>query len=259
MEGLVVTTLAFLVSELGLRLNDFVVTWFNQVIVTAIIDALINKVKRCMVEAMPKKRPYDQFCPIARALDIVGDRWSMLIVRELFLGPTRYGELLAALETVSTDVLAKRLRELESTEVIERLDDGAYQLAPDGRDLAPVLLALGRWGSPRLEPPTPDDLTAARTLQMLVITSTGIDFGVEQTIDVRAEEPTFAVTTGSDGLVAHRGPSAEPDATITTDPMTLWSVSFGQLAWSDAVTSGALQVDGDDAAAQLLFAGRRSS
>ena len=73
---------------------------------------------------MPKKRPYDQFCPIARALDRVGDRWSMLIVRELFLGPTRYGELLDALEKISTDVLATRLRELESIDVVERRADG---------------------------------------------------------------------------------------------------------------------------------------
>ena len=87
------------------------------------------------VDDMPKKRPYDQYCPIACALDVVGDRWSMLIVRELFLGPTRYGELLDALETISTDVLAKPLRELESNDVLRRQNDGSYELTAEGRNL----------------------------------------------------------------------------------------------------------------------------
>ena len=93
---------------------------------------------------MPKKRPYGQYCPIAQTLDVVGDRWSILIVRELFLGPTRYGELAEALRPISTDVLAKRLRELESTGIIDRSDDGSYVLTAHGTDLAPVLKALGQ-------------------------------------------------------------------------------------------------------------------
>ena len=210
--------------------------------------------------AMPKKRPYDQFCPIARALDRVGDRWSMLIVRELFLGPTRYGELLDALEKISTDVLAKRLRELESIDVVERRADGRYDLTAHGRSLAPVLQALGRWGRPLLGPSVdPHEPTAARALQMLVISSAGLDLGTARTVEVHAGDLVFALTSAVDGLIAHRGPAAEPDAVVTTDGATLWDVGFGQISWSDAVASGAMHVDGDPVAAEQVLAGRHSA
>ena len=206
---------------------------------------------------MPKKRPYDQHCPIARALDLVGDRWSLLIVRELFLGAARYGELLAALETISTDVLAKRLRELAATGLVEPQDDGRYALTAHGRSLAPVLQALGQWGRPLLAPPDgEDELTAARALLMLVIPSAGIDLGTEQTTELRVGDQVFTVTSSSDGLIARRGPAADADAVVTTDGLTLWAIGFDQLSWADAVASGALSVDGNPAAAEQLLAGR---
>lgn len=205
---------------------------------------------------MPKKRPYDQSCPIAKSLDVVGDRWSMLIIRELFLGPTRYGELLDALESISTDVLAKRLRELESAQLIQSNDDGRYELTPHGRSLAPVLQSLGRWGRPFLAPPPVDDqLTATRALQMLVIPASGTDLGSEQTTELHVGELVFAVTSGSDGLIVRRGPATDPDAVVTTDGLTLWSIGFDRLGWDNAVASGALQIKGDaDAAKQLVAA-----
>ena len=206
---------------------------------------------------MPKKRPYDQHCPIARSLDVVGDRWSLLIVRELFLGPTRYGELLAALETISTDVLAQRLRELAATGIVEPQDDGRYALTTHGRSLAPVLQALGQWGRPLLAPPDgEDELTAARALLMLVIPSAGIDLGTEQTTELRVGDQVFTVTSTSDGLIARRGPTAAADAVVTTDGLTLWAIAFDQLTWTDAVASSALSIDGNPAAAEQLFAGR---
>lgn len=202
---------------------------------------------------MPKKRPYDQTCPIAQALDSVGDRWSILIIRELFLGPTRYGELLGALESISTDVLAKRLRELEAVDVIVAMNDGRYELTSRGRGLAPVLHALGHWGTPLLTPPdSADVLTATRALQMLVIPATGLDLGPEQTTEIRIEDQRFAVTAGPDGLTALRGPAAAADATVTTDSLTLWALGSGQLTWADAVDSGSVSVDGDTAAAEKL-------
>ncbi len=209
---------------------------------------------------MPKKRPYDQFCPIARALDTVGDRWSMLIVRELFLGPTRYGEFLDALTPISTDVLAKRLRELESTGVVERHDDGSYDLTAHGRGLEPVLKALGQWGLQLLD--SPDDVlerTASRALQMLVISSAGLDLGTEQTIEVHADELVYAVTSGANGLTARRGPAKEADAVVTTDGETLWTVGLGDSSWADTVASGAIQIDGNPAAAEQLIAGPRAA
>ena len=209
---------------------------------------------------MPKKRPYEQFCPIAQTLDVVGDRWSLLIVRELFLGPARYGELVQALKPISTDVLAKRLRELEASTIIDRTDDGSYVLTDDGFGLAPVLQALGRWGRPRLGVPTaPGERDAATALQMLVIASIGSDLGATRTIEVQADGSVCTLTSGPQGLTARRGASpdadADADVVVTTDGATLWAVGLAHMTAADAVAAGVMHVEGDVATLERLFTG----
>jgi DNA-binding HxlR family transcriptional regulator len=90
-------------------------------------------------------RSYDQYCSVAQALDVVGERWSLLVVRELLEGPKRYVELQEGLVTISTDVLATRLRDLEQAGVVTHRGK-VYQLTARGRDLEPVISALARWG-----------------------------------------------------------------------------------------------------------------
>src|SRR3954471_12257937 len=93
------------------------------------------------------RRSYNQFCGLARALDIVGERWTMLVVRNLLLGPQRYSELMRGLPGITTNLLAKRLREMEDLGLIERVPDAeAYRLTPRGAALEPAVHALGRWG-----------------------------------------------------------------------------------------------------------------
>ena len=105
-------------------------------------------------------RTYGDRCGVARALDVVGERWALLIVRELLLGPKRFTDLRAGLPNLSPDVLAQRLRELEASEVVRRrtlappAGSRVYELADRGRKLEPVVLALGRWGSAAPFPPT---------------------------------------------------------------------------------------------------------
>jgi DNA-binding HxlR family transcriptional regulator len=107
-------------------------------------------------------RSYSQYCPIAHALDLVGERWSLLIVRELHHDPLRYTDLLTQLPHVSTNVLAARLRELEGGGVVARrrlpppAASTVYELTELGRGLAPVLAALAQWGARSLGPPSPD-------------------------------------------------------------------------------------------------------
>src|SRR5438270_761546 len=111
----------------------------------------------------PSRRTYGDSCGIARALDTVGERWALLIARELLLGPKRFTDLRAGLPRVGPDMLAARLRELEDAGVVRRATLPApaasrvYELTHWGAELAPVLLALGRWGSraplPQLPPP----------------------------------------------------------------------------------------------------------
>ncbi len=101
-----------------------------------------------------KRRTYRQFCGLAKALDVVGERWSLLLVRNLMLGPQRYGELLVGLPGVTTNLLAKRLRELKDAGVVEAYTSeeggGGYALTERGRALNPAIQALGAWGAPLL-------------------------------------------------------------------------------------------------------------
>jgi len=109
------------------------------------------------------RRSYDQYCGLARALDVLGERWTLLIVRNLLLGPQRYSELLRGLPGITTNLLAKRLQEMEAEGLIERTGGAggdavsAYRLTPVGQSLEPAIHALGRWGWQRMGKPTGRD------------------------------------------------------------------------------------------------------
>src|SRR5882724_4734738 len=109
-------------------------------------------------------KTYGEFCSVARSLDVVGDRWALLVVRELLLGPRRFTDLIDGLPGVGTNVLSTRLRDLEAEGIIERTRVPSptpavlYELTDEGRDLKPVLDALGRWGARRLARVGADDV-----------------------------------------------------------------------------------------------------
>src|SRR6478735_2738073 len=113
--------------------------------------------------AASERRSYHQYCGGARALDVVGERWTLLIVRNLLLGPRRYSDLLAELPGITTNLLAKRLRELCAAGVVERrrtstpLRAEVYALTPEGAALEPVIMELGRWGGRFLDRPRASD------------------------------------------------------------------------------------------------------
>lgn len=94
---------------------------------------------------MAGKQKYNQICPIASALDVLGSRWALLVIRELALGPRRFGDIHAGLETASTDMVTNRLRELEATGLVERTEDRRYQLTPAGFALGPMLRSMVVW------------------------------------------------------------------------------------------------------------------
>src|SRR5919199_588790 len=120
---------------------------------------------------MPTSRSYRDSCAIARALDVVGERWALLVVRELLLAPQRFSELRQALPHISSNLLADRLRELEQRGVVQRLapTEGprAYELTEWGRKLEPILLALSDWGLDAPQPPPPSALSATSVLIFL--------------------------------------------------------------------------------------------
>ena len=170
-------------------------------------------------------RTYNDRCGIARALDAVGDRWALLVVRELLLGPKRFTDLRAGLAKVSPDVLAQRLRELESAGVLRRdtlpppAASQVYELTPRGRELKTVILELGRWGSK--EPPNDGPLGPDAAVIALMTMFHG---DLEGMFELRLDGHAFALHAEDGRLDAKRGPATDPVAVIEGAPGMLASV-----------------------------------
>ncbi|MEU9154174.1 winged helix-turn-helix transcriptional regulator [Streptomyces sp. NPDC048417] len=205
---------------------------------------------------MSPRRSYDQYCSAARALDVVGDRWTLLIVRELLAGPRRYTDLHADLPGVSTDVLASRLKDMERDGVTtrRRLPPPAaayvYELTARGRELLPVLQALGRWGEPELGERRPTDAVRAHWFALPLLRA----LDGEGLVEVRLGEGDFHLYAGAtDGPVYGDGPAPrEPDARLVLDVGTCTALARGELGLADAIRAGRVTVTGDGALAKGL-------
>ncbi|MGP4092471.1 winged helix-turn-helix transcriptional regulator [Streptomyces sp. KR55] len=205
---------------------------------------------------MSPRRSYDQYCSAARALDVVGDRWTLLIVRELLAGPRRYTDLHADLPGVSTDVLASRLKDMERDGLSTRRrlpPPGAayvYELTGRGRELLPVLQALGAWGQAELGERRPTDAVRAHWFALPLLRA----LDGEGLVEVRLEEGDFHVYAGAvDGPVYGDGPApAEPDVRLVLDTDTCTAVARGELSVADAVRDGRITVTGDGTLAKAL-------
>ncbi|MFJ8544981.1 winged helix-turn-helix transcriptional regulator [Streptomyces sp. NPDC093586] len=209
---------------------------------------------------MSPRRSYDQYCSAARALDAVGDRWTLLIVRELLAGPRRYTDLHADLPGVSTDVLASRLKDMEREGLTTRRrlpPPGAayvYELTGRGRALLPVLEALGAWGAGELGERRPTDAVRAHWFALPLLRALRAAGAAEGVVEVRLEEGDFHLFAGAeDGPVYGDGPApGEPDARLVLDAGTCAALSRGELDLRDAVRDGRVEVTGDGTAAKAL-------
>ncbi|MFE5487013.1 winged helix-turn-helix transcriptional regulator [Streptomyces sp. NPDC056527] len=202
---------------------------------------------------MPRRRSYDQYCAAARALDAVGDRWTLLIVRELLAGPRRYTDLHADLPGVSTDMLAGRLKDMEGAELVtrRRLPPPAsayvYELTRRGRELLPVLRALAEWGAPALEEPRPTDAVRAHWFAIPLLSS--LEGAVTGVVHVTLDEGEFHVRLGGDGQPPEYGdgpPAHAADVRLRTDSATLRALASGESTLGQAVRDGRIEVEGDD-------------
>ena len=205
---------------------------------------------------MSRRRSYDQYCSAARALDLVGDRWTLLIVRELLSGPRRYTDLHADLPGVSTDVLASRLKDMERDGLGTRRrlpPPGAsyvYELTPRGRELLPVLQALSVWGQGELGERRPTDALRAHWFALPLLRS----LEGEGIVEVRLEEGDFHLYVGAeDGPLYGDGPApGEPDARLVLDAGTGAALARGELSLADAVRQGRVAVTGEGTLAKAL-------
>ncbi|WP_190081018.1 winged helix-turn-helix transcriptional regulator [Streptomyces longisporoflavus] len=214
-----------------------------------------------MPPAPRSRRSYDQYCAAARALDAVGDRWTLLIVRELLAGPRRYTDLHADLPGVSTDVLASRLKDMEREGLTtrRRLPPPSaayvYELTDRGRELLPVLRALADWGAPALEERGPTDAVRAHWFALPLLRGL-TELGAEGVVGVRLDEGEFHVRVGGDGVSYGDGPAPEtPDALLVLDAEACVAVGRGVLTVAEGVRAGRIEVSGEGVLAKALRAG----
>ncbi|MEW1688034.1 winged helix-turn-helix transcriptional regulator [Streptomyces sp. NPDC091265] len=202
-----------------------------------------------------RRRSYDQFCAGARALDAVGDRWTLLIVRELLAGPRRYTDLHADLPGVSTDVLASRLRDMEQGGLVTRrrlpppAAASVYELTERGHGLLPVLAALAEWGAPALAERRPTDAVRAHWFALPLLRALdGLGGPAGGVLDVRLDEGEFHVRTGvrtSGSAVYGDGPAARADARIVLDAEVCLALGSGESTFAEAVREGLIEVSGE--------------
>lgn len=200
-------------------------------------------------------RSYDDPCGIARALDRVGERWALLVVRELILGPKRFTDLRAGLPNASPNVLAQRLRELEECGAIQRrhlpppANATVYELTPWGLELEPVILALGRWGSRATPVPSGDLSVDALILALETTFAPALAEGFRARIELRLGADVFCFTVAKKALAVARGPCEDRDALIQTDAVSLRQLTFGRRDLGRARRTGDVSVEGDEAIA----------
>ncbi|MDX3501605.1 winged helix-turn-helix transcriptional regulator [Streptomyces sp. ATCC51928] len=215
-----------------------------------------------------RRRSYDQFDATARALDSVGDRWTLLIVRELLGGPRRYTDLHADLPGVSTDVLASRLKDMEQGGLALRRKlpppsaASVYELTERGHGLRPVLAALAAWGAPALAERRPTDAVRAHWFALPLLGAlTGLT--QEGVLEVRLDEGEFhlhvgggagAVLPGAEayGPVYGYGPADRPDARIVLDAGVCLDLARGGAGLAEAVKDGRVEVSGESPLAAEL-------
>jgi DNA-binding HxlR family transcriptional regulator len=205
-------------------------------------------------------RTYNDLCGIARALDVIGERWALLVVRELVLGPKRFTDLRAGLPGVGPDMLSARLRDLEETGVVTQrklappAGSQVYELTERGQALEPVLLELGRWGS--VEPPRSESAGLGVDSAVLSLPSL---FDPERAGDLEAsfglhlDGQDFEVRIAAGTVGTDRGEAGYPRASIATDPGTFAGLLWQGLDLAEAERGEAVTVEGDRRAAKRFL------
>jgi DNA-binding HxlR family transcriptional regulator/putative sterol carrier protein len=193
---------------------------------------------------------------MARGLDVIGDRWTLLIVRDLLLGPKRYTDLLSGLPGIGTNLLATRLQEMEAAGLLERArlpppaGSAVYRLTETGAALEPTLAAIGRWGSRFLGAPLPSDTLVPRPY-LIAIRHTfrpGLAVGLTETYELRVGDNVFEVRVDDGTCTTREGPARDPDAVIELDVQTLNALLIEGLSPQDAIASGRVGLTGDPSA-----------
>ncbi len=204
---------------------------------------------------MLTKRSYDDGCACAHALDLVGERWALLVIRELLLGPKRFTDLRTGLPGISPNVLTQRLQELEEVDVVRRRKlpppaaTWVYEVTEWGEELEPIIMALGRWGA-RSNFMSREAQLSVNSLILSFRTMFDPESadGVAATYELRLGEHTFAAVVADNQIEITPGSAHQPDAIIEAEPTTLAGVVYDAHSITQALRSGGLRIQGDKAA-----------
>lgn len=200
------------------------------------------------------RRTYGQYCGLAHALELVGERWSLLLVRDLLTGPKRFTDLRKGLPRIPTNILSARLKELEGSGIVERRllprPDGSvvYDLTDYGRELEGVVLGLGLWGARSLAQPGQEDIVTTDSMIMALratfrcAAAEGLTAGYE----LRVGEIVIHARIDDGVLDVGQGPLPGADLVIETGPQ-LRALLGGDLTPEDALADGSVRVTGDPA------------
>jgi DNA-binding HxlR family transcriptional regulator len=204
---------------------------------------------------MATMRTYDDGCAAAHALDLVGERWALLVVRELLLGPKRFTDLRAGIPKASPNVLAQRLRELEGAGVVRRRKlpppaaSRVYELTDWGMELEPVIVRLGRWGARSPSKPRDAELGVdSLVLSFRTMFDPRAADGLKASYELRLGEDRFRAEVTDGYFEITRGNADRPDAIVETDPATLAALVYDSRQLAEAVRSGDLKLEGDESA-----------
>lgn len=188
-------------------------------------------------------RRYQQTCPVARALDAVGERWALLIVRELLLGPARYGQLLEALPSMGTKVLAERLKELVARDLVSSTAEG-YRLTERGAELGPVISALAAWGRPLLAQHEPGDVTPPSTVALMFWARLAeAPFEEGTCLELRIDDRSFVASRTRGEFRVVRGQSEVGTSRVAVSVEAAMGLLEGQTTIRAAVAEGTLKLE----------------
>jgi DNA-binding HxlR family transcriptional regulator/putative sterol carrier protein len=198
-------------------------------------------------------RSYNQYCAVARGLDIIGERWTLLMIRDLLAGPKRYTDLLDNLPGIGTNLLAARLRDLEAQGIVRRMvlpppaGSTVYELTELGEALEPVIMALGRWGARLLGTPRDTDSFPIDAFIVAMRASFRPEeaAGLKETYELRVGGRAFEFRLDGGRLTTTQGSARNPDAVLTMNVMILYALVKQGLPAKEAVATGQVTVEGD--------------
>ncbi|MFI6732493.1 winged helix-turn-helix transcriptional regulator [Nonomuraea sp. NPDC050451] len=206
-------------------------------------------------------RSYGHYCGLARSLEVVGDRWNLLIVRQLLIAPARYRDLIDGLPGIATNLLADRLRDLEASGVVERRLAGegsvvAYALTPWGAELRRPIESLIRWSTPLMVRGPEGDSFRPEWLALALpaLLDTRVKVRLSATVGLEIGDPPFQLRATRSGFEVGPHDGRDLDATVRADPAYVLGLAAGALTLSDARALGLVEIDGDESVVRTVFA-----